>query len=106
MPPSARPTPIRTCIGCRHARPQQALLRIARTPAGIRSDPNARLPGRGAYLCPDPDCIATARRRDASRLRHALRGGDPREALAALDDLEAAVMHHQVPASTVRSENA
>jgi hypothetical protein len=37
---------------------------------------------------------------------HALRGGDPQEALAALDHLEAAVMQHQVPRSTVRSENA
>jgi predicted RNA-binding protein YlxR (DUF448 family) len=106
LPPRAPRTPVRTCIGCRRARVRQALLRIARTPTGIRCDPDARLPGRGAYLCPDPDCIATARRRDASRLRHALRGGDHREALAALDDLEAAVMHHQVPTSTVRSENA
>lgn len=106
MPPSTRRTPVRTCIGCRRSQPRQALLRIARTPEGIRCDPDARLPGRGAYLCPDPDCIASARRRDASRLRHALRGGDHREALAALGDLEAAVMHHQVPTSTVRSENA
>jgi uncharacterized protein len=106
LPRSEPRQPVRTCIGCRRARDRQALLRIARTPDGIRCDPDARLPGRGAYLCPDPDCIATARRRGASRLRHALRGGDQYEALAALDDLEAAVMHHQVPASTVRSENA
>jgi len=106
LPPSAPRTPIRTCIGCRRARDRQALLRIARTPQGIRCDPDARLPGRGAYLCPDPDCIATARRRGASRLRHALRGGDQHEALTALDNLGAVVMHHQVRASTVRSENA
>jgi len=106
LPGSATRSPIRTCIGCRRAREKKALLRIARTPAGIRCDPAAQLPGRGAYLCPDPDCIATARRRDASRLRHALRGGDHHEALAALDELEAAVKYHQVPTSTVRSENA
>ena len=106
MPGTAPRAPVRTCVGCRRARPKRALLRIARTPEGVRVDPDARRPGRGAYLCPDRDCIAAARRRGAGPLRRALRGAGADEANAALDHLEAIVVHHQVPAGTVRSENA
>jgi len=98
--------PVRTCIGCRRARVKRALLRVARTPEGVRFDPDARLPGRGAYLCPDPDCIAAARRRGASPLRRALKGSAEADVTAALDQLENHVVYHQVPAGTVRSENA
>jgi len=98
--------PVRTCVGCRRARPKRALQRIARTPDGVHVDPDARLPGRGAYLCPDRDCIAAARRRGNAPLRRALRGAGADETTAALDQLEANVVHHQVPGSTVRSENA
>ncbi|TVP64432.1 MAG: YlxR family protein [Nitriliruptor sp.] len=106
MPGTAPRAPVRTCIGCRRARVKRALLRVARTPEGVRVDPEARLPGRGAYLCPDPDCIAAARRRGASPLRRALRGSTEAEATAALDELETYVVYHQVPVGTVRSENA
>jgi predicted RNA-binding protein YlxR (DUF448 family) len=30
---------------------------------GVRPDPGRRLPGRGAYLCPDPECVRKAIRR-------------------------------------------
>ena len=106
MPGTAPRAPVRTCVGCRRARAKRALLRVARTPEGVRVDPEARLPGRGAYLCPDPDCIAAARRRGASPLRRALRGIAEADAVAALDQLEDHVVDHQVPAGTVRSENA
>lgn len=97
--------PVRTCIGCRTARPKDELLRIARTPDGVRFDPESQLPGRGAYVCPDPTCAASARRRDAAALRRALRGAPPAELDAALDALSGAVQY-QVPDGTVRSENA
>ncbi|MFA9431272.1 YlxR family protein [Egicoccus sp. AB-alg2] len=76
--------PVRTCVACRTARAQHELLRLARTPDGIRFDADGRLPGRGAYLCHDPHCLETAARRGASGLRRALRGGSEAEALAAL----------------------
>ena len=106
MSGTAPRAPVRTCIGCRRARVKRALLRVARTPEGVRFDPDARLPGRGAYLCPDPDCIAAARRRGASPLRRALKGSAEADVTAALDQLENHVVYHQVPAGTVRSENA
>jgi uncharacterized protein len=98
--------PVRTCIGCRIRREQHELLRLARTPDGIRFDPDGRLPGRGTYLCPDRACIDDAARRDAGALRRALRGGSVAEAVAALRAARETVVQHQVPDGTVRSENA
>lgn len=97
--------PVRTCVGCRTARPQDTLLRIARTPEGVRFDPDMRLPGRGAYVCPDPSCVAAARRRDAAAVRRALRGPSMSQVDAVMDTLSDAVQY-QVPVGTVRSENA
>jgi predicted RNA-binding protein YlxR (DUF448 family) len=44
-------------------------------------DPSGRVPGRGAYLCNDPACIATATRRRS--LEHALGVAIPVDILAA-----------------------
>lgn len=99
-------SPERTCVGCRAVRPQGDLLRLAATREGVRFDPTRRLPGRGVYLCPDPDCLSAATRRGGAALRRALRGA-PQEGLeAALEALRAELAHHQVLVSTVRSENA
>lgn len=98
--------PVRSCVGCRRVRPKDELLRVAKTPTGVAADPEARLPGRGAYVCPDPRCITTARRRGAAALRRSLRGAREHEGLAALDELHAMVVDHLVPDGTVRSENA
>jgi uncharacterized protein len=97
--------PVRMCVACRTVRPQDELLRVARTPNGVCADGETRRPGRGAYVCPDTDCIATARRRDASLLRRALRGGSGSEIDAALDTLSGKV-RSEVPEGTVRSEHA
>ena len=49
------------------------MLRIARTPAGVRTDVEAVGPGRGAYVHRDVDCIDAAVRGGA--LARALRVG-------------------------------
>jgi uncharacterized protein len=103
---------IRTCVGCRRARPQGELLRLARTPDGVRFDPTRRLPGRGAYLCPLPTCLDAATRRGGAGLRRALRGVPEAEVDTAIAELKSEIgrrqqgVHHQVPLGTVRSENA
>lgn len=79
-----RQAPQRTCVGCRRTRAKAQLLRIARTPQGIHHDPHQRLPGRGAYLCRDPDCIEAARHRGGNAVIRALRGGRQDEVQAAL----------------------
>ena len=42
--------PQRTCVGCRETLAKRALVRVVRTPEGLRVDPTGKLPGRGAYL--------------------------------------------------------
>ncbi|HEX2500423.1 MAG TPA: YlxR family protein [Methylomirabilota bacterium] len=57
-------TPIRTCLGCRRARPQAELLRVVRTPDGsVAPDPERRARGRGAYLCRREACLSECARR-------------------------------------------
>jgi predicted RNA-binding protein YlxR (DUF448 family) len=56
--------PLRTCAGCRVRAPRTTLLRLARTAAGaIIADERGRVPGRGAYVHRDADCLDAALRR-------------------------------------------
>ncbi len=58
MPKGARPklVPRRTCVGCREGLPKRELVRIVRTPEGVRVDPKGKAPGRGAYLHDQRSC--------------------------------------------------
>jgi uncharacterized protein len=57
--------PVRTCVGCRVRAAKSSLLRLVATEDGIIPDPQARLPGRGAYLHPSLECLKLAQRRRA-----------------------------------------
>lgn len=48
--------PQRTCVGCREVNAKRKLIRIVRTPDGVRIDPDGKMPGRGAYLHNNPHC--------------------------------------------------
>jgi len=64
--------PQRTCIGCRQTRPKAALLRLVRGADGrVQIDDSGRAEGRGAYVCPDPDCLGKAL--SVGRLGHAFK---------------------------------
>jgi hypothetical protein len=63
--------PVRTCVGCRARVPKADLLRVARTPEGVRVDPAGSAPGRGAYVHRDPACVEASLRKGA--LARALR---------------------------------
>ena len=55
--------PLRQCLGCREMKPKKELIRVVRSPEGAVSlDFKGKLPGRGAYVCPDPACLAKARK--------------------------------------------
>ncbi len=55
--------PVRTCVACRTAGDKRGLLRIVRQPDGTAAyDPTGKGSGRGAYVCANPICIATARK--------------------------------------------
>jgi uncharacterized protein len=57
--------PVRTCLGCRARAPQAELLRLVADAGSVRVDGRRTLPGRGAYLHPDADCLSRAVRRRA-----------------------------------------
>ena len=61
-----RKVPMRMCVGCREMKDKRVLLRIVRTPEGeILLDSTGKKSGRGAYVCPDPECLKKARRSKA-----------------------------------------
>ena len=58
--------PMRQCVGCREMKPKKELIRVVRSPEGAVSlDFKGKLPGRGAYVCPDAECLKRAKRSNA-----------------------------------------
>ncbi|MGB9594929.1 MAG: YlxR family protein [Candidatus Poribacteria bacterium] len=57
--------PLRTCIGCHKTTFKSELIRIVRLDNGnIVPDLNCKEKGRGAYVCPNLDCISKALKLD------------------------------------------
>ena len=53
--------PLRQCLGCREMKPKRELTRVVRSPDGeVSLDFTGKKPGRGAYVCPGPDCLKRA----------------------------------------------
>ena len=58
--------PNRMCAVCRERKEKRELLRVARSKDGVlRIDVEGKLPGRGAYICKEGDCLKTAEKRRA-----------------------------------------
>ena len=58
--------PMRQCLGCREMKPKRELIRVVRSPEGeISLDFHGKKPGRGAYLCPQPECLKSIRKSKA-----------------------------------------
>ena len=56
-----RKIPMRQCVGCREMKPKKELIRVVKSPDGaISLDFRGKVPGRGAYLCPDAACLKRA----------------------------------------------
>ncbi|MGE5576439.1 MAG: RNase P modulator RnpM [Syntrophothermus sp.] len=59
--PRVRRIPQRTCVGCQTVRSKKELVRVVRTPEGdVLVDPSGKKSGRGAYLCPNLECLQAA----------------------------------------------
>lgn len=70
--------PQRTCVACRQVKDKRQLVRLVRlADGGIEVDSDGGKAGRGAYLCPLPQCWQTGL--VAGRLEHALRTSLTRE---------------------------
>ena len=64
--------PMRQCVGCREMKAKKELVRVVRSPEGeISLDFRGKAPGRGAYVCPQAECL-----RRAIRSRALERGRD------------------------------
>ena len=61
--PETGKKPVRTCVGCKARAAKSSLLRLVVAGDDIVPDPQARQPGRGAYLHPSLACFELARRR-------------------------------------------
>lgn len=58
--------PMRQCVGCREMKEKRQLIRVVKSPEGaICLDFRGKLPGRGAYLCPQTACLTRARKSKA-----------------------------------------
>ena len=50
--------PQRQCMGCRERKEKRQMIRVVRTTEGdVRLDFSGKLNGRGAYICPNPECL-------------------------------------------------
>jgi len=53
--------PQRQCMGCRERRPKKEMIRVVRSPEGnVSLDFGGKMNGRGAYICPNPECLERA----------------------------------------------
>ena len=53
--------PMRQCVGCREMKPKRKLIRVIRTSEDeILIDATGKKNGRGAYICPNRECLEKA----------------------------------------------
>ena len=75
--------PQRQCMGCRERKEKRRMIRVVRTPEGnVNLDFSGKMNGRGAYICPDPECLKKALRSKA--LDRSLEVTIPEEVIARL----------------------
>lgn len=83
-----RKIPMRMCTGCGEMKPKKELVRVVKAPEALDEngqplppdiglDPTGKKPGRGAYICRDPECLRKARK--ARRLEKAFSCRIPEE---------------------------
>ena len=58
--------PQRQCMGCRERKAKRELIRVVRSPEGeVSLDFGGKKNGRGAYICPNMECLKKAIRSKA-----------------------------------------
>ena len=80
-----RKIPQRQCLGCREMKNKKDLIRAVRSPEGeITLDFKGKKPGRGAYVCPQAECLRKARKSRA--LERAFSAAIPPEVYEQLEE--------------------
>lgn len=50
-------------MGCRERKSKREMIRVVRgTDGTVNLDFSGKAPGRGAYICPDPECLKKAQK--------------------------------------------
>ena len=76
--------PQRQCMGCRERKAKRELIRVVRSPEGeVSLDFGGKKNGRGAYICPNLECLKKAIRSKA--LDRSLEVTIPEEVYARLE---------------------
>lgn len=58
--------PQRQCMGCRERKAKRDLIRVVRGTDGVvMLDFSGKVNGRGAYICPHPECLQKVRKSKA-----------------------------------------
>ena len=84
MPLKPKKVPQRQCVGCRVMKDKKELIRVVRSPEGdITLDATGKKSGRGAYVCPNGECLKKARKSRA--LERAFETAIPPEIYEALE---------------------
>ena len=80
-----RRVPLRMCTGCGEMKTKKELVRVVRSKEGeISLDLTGKKAGRGAYVCPSPDCLKKARK--ARRIERSFQWKIPEEVYDAMED--------------------
>ena len=76
--------PQRQCMGCRERKAKRELIRVVRgTDGNVTLDFGGKAPGRGAYICPNAECLKKALRSKA--LDRSLEVTTPQEVIDRLE---------------------
>ena len=76
--------PQRQCMGCRERKAKREMIRVVRCTDGeVRLDFSGKLNGRGAYICPNAECLKKAQK--ARSLERSLEVPIPEEIYARLE---------------------
>ena len=79
-----RKIPMRKCVGCQEMKSKKEMIRVIRTSEGeFLLDATGRKNGRGAYLCPNSDCLAKAVKNKG--LERSFKQAIPKEVYEALE---------------------
>ncbi len=60
---TAKKIPLRMCVGCGEMKPKRELIRVVKQPDdSICLDTTGKKAGRGAYICPQSECLQKAQK--------------------------------------------
>lgn len=79
-----RKIPVRQCVGCQEMKSKKEMIRIIRTnEQEFLLDATGKKNGRGAYICPDPECLKKAVKNKG--LERSFRQAIPKEVYEAIE---------------------